>query len=154
MDRMILPALLTLLLPPCLAQSKVVATAAARFQPEVTWQEKSVIHADFSCQGRREAAILGTTKETIVVAIFINGSAQKPELVTYPQDVFAPTWPLSIEIDGLDYNVKQRAEDLGTPLQGLQRSKTCKGIYLGNHQEDGIHIYWNRVMREFNEWRL
>jgi hypothetical protein len=135
-------------------QAAAVVQAGRRLRPEVAWQSKSVLRGDFSCRGRSEVAILGTTADAILVAIFVDGMTRKPQVVRYPKDVFVSDSMLGIEIEDLDFDVQRLASDLGTSLQGLRRSKTCKGISLRNHQEDAIHIYWNRVKSVFREWRL
>lgn len=135
------------------AQAAAVAKAAARFQPDVKWRPESVITGDFSCRGRVESAIIGTNASKIVVSIFTNGLERKPEDIEYYAVAFTAS-SLSLKTESMDFDVKELADQLGYDLQGMTRSKSCKGINLGDGLVDSAHIYWNRVSREFDVWRL
>src|SRR5271166_2573739 len=50
-----------------------VQAAAARYVPGIRWRAKSVIAGNFSCRGRTESAILGTSESEIAVAVFLDG---------------------------------------------------------------------------------
>src|SRR6267378_339428 len=63
--------------------SPEVVAAAKKAYPAADWQEKSVVHGNFSCRGRNETAVLGTSKAEIVVAVFLNGLERKPEILRY-----------------------------------------------------------------------
>ena len=133
-------------------QRQQVLNAANKFMPGITWQAKSVLVADFSCHGRSEPAILGTShSETAsryaVAAIFLDGLNKQPELffdnVHEPDDV-------ELKMESLDYDPK---EEIGQTLQGFKRSRTCQGLNMADNHTDSLHIYWNEDLRDFDDWR-
>ena len=125
-----------------------VATAAAKFQPGIQWRQNSVIKGDFSCQGRQQQAILGTTPSEIVIAIFLNGTNQQPEVLRYSGRArHAASAELIIE--GQDFDAKM---DTGYVLPGFKRSSTCKGFRLSDGLVDSAHIYWNHDAKRFDDW--
>jgi hypothetical protein len=129
------------------AQASSVAEAAAQHHPDVTWQTGSVVSADFTCRGRQEAAILGTTSRDIVVAVFIGGLGQKPEVLRYSA-ALRDARAVRLTTEALDYDPK---DDLGE-LPGFRRSKTCKGLSLSDDKIDSTHIYWNHDAKGFDDW--
>jgi hypothetical protein len=59
-------------------QQITVPAAASKFVRGTQWHPMSVVEGDFTCAGRKQYAILGTTADHIVVAVFIAGTAQSP----------------------------------------------------------------------------
>jgi len=127
---------------------KGLTKAAARYVPGVSWRAKSVVTADFTCSGRMQTAILGVSKTEIVVAVFLNGTNNRPEVLRYSARVRNPV-TAALKAEGLDFDPK---EDSGYDLPGLQRSMTCKGLNLSDGEIDSAHIYWNRVSRRLEDW--
>src|ERR1035437_353503 len=78
-----------------------VQAAAAKFVPGVRWRAKSVIAGDFSCRGRTESAILGTSESEIVVAVFLNGLNSRPQVLRYSAKVRNAASAV-LEIESLD----------------------------------------------------
>ena len=131
--------------------SPPAAAAAKRFHPSAIWQEHSVVHGDFSCRGRREVAVLGTSQTEIVVAVFLNGLSAKPELLQYPASVrHAGSAVLTTET--LDFSVQDFEREVGPLPEGLRPSKTCLGLTMSDREIDAVHIYWNRKARRFVGW--
>jgi hypothetical protein len=141
---------LTLLLVSAIAAAAEpsMVQSAARFVPGVRWRAGSVLTADFSCSGRRQHAILGTNAKDIVIAVFVNGESRRPEVLRYSAAVRVARWA-KLTLETLDYDP---LEELGYSLPGFQRSRTCKGLNLGDGETDSAHIYWNRDDHQFNEW--
>lgn len=126
----------------------VIKNAAHKYFPMATWQERSIIGGDFTCSGKKEWAVLGTTPSEILVAVFVNGPSVKPEILHYSRSVRnGSTAVLSAE--DMDYDPQR---DVGYALPGFQRSKTCKGLNLSDGEVDSAHIYWNRKARRFADW--
>jgi hypothetical protein len=69
-----------LLLSQLTAGQDAVIRAATRYVPGVTWRAKSVVTGDFTCGGRKQTAILGTSAPEIIVAVFLNGTNKRPEV--------------------------------------------------------------------------
>jgi hypothetical protein len=136
-----------LLLLGAAAQPSSVAAAAARYFPDVKWQRASVVAADFTCRGREEQAILGTSPSKIVIAVFLNGTTARPEILRYSAKVrHAATAVLAVEDQ--DYDPK---EEIGSDLPGFKRSRTCKGLNLSGGEIDSAHIFWNHEARRFDD---
>jgi hypothetical protein len=132
------------------AQPSTVPSAATKFLPDVAWRPKSVLAGDFSCHGRTEHAILGVTAKEIVIAIFLNGLAKKPEVLRYSAEARDPS-RAKLTIEDLDYDPK---EPLGQDLPGFRRSRTCKGLNLSDGLIDSAHIFWNHDTKQFDDWVL
>ena len=124
-----------------------VIKAATRYFPGVMWQAESIITADFTCAGRKQAAILGATKDGVVVAMFSNGIDKRPE--AFRDDVHHASLA-RLEIEDLDYDPEK--EDPGYVLPGFRRSKTCKGLTVIDDQTDPLHLYWDHKARRFGYW--
>ncbi len=129
-------------------QHAAIPAAASRFVPGTTWQPQSVVEADFTCRGRREQAILGFTADEIIIAVFIGGATQPPEVLRYSARVRDPR-AARLTTEGLDWDPKR---DEGIDLPGFQWSRTCKGLNLSDGKIDSAHIYWNHVAKRFDDW--
>jgi hypothetical protein len=116
--------------------------AAARYVPGVTWQPKSVVTGDFTCRGRKQIAILGVSSSEIVVAVFLNGTNKRPEVI---RDSGRQAASVTLMIEDLDYETDYT-------LPGFQRSKTCKGLVLDDGEIDPAHLYWNHESLRFSRW--
>ena len=124
-----------------------VAAAAKQFMPDVRWRAASVLHADFTCRGHQESAILGVSDTNVVIAVFLEGLAQRPEVLRYS---FArDTATLQLTTEGLDWDPKA---ELGYALPGFQRSQTCQGLNLYDGEVDAAHIYWDHDAHQFEDW--
>ena len=131
-----------------LAQAPSVTAAVSKFVPDVSWRPKSVLIAEFSCRGRKEQAILGVTAKEIVITIFLNGTAEMPEVLHYSAQSRDPN-EVKLTVESLDYDPKD--DDLGD-LPGFHRSKICKGLNLSDGKVDSAHIYWNHDAKRFDDW--
>ena len=129
------------------AQLPSVSQAASKFVPGVTWRPNSILTADFSCRGRQEQAILGVTAREIVIAVFLNGPAEAPEVLRYSADV-RDARDAKLTLESLDYEPK---DDIGD-LPGFRRSRTCQGLNVTDDKIDSAHIYWNHEAKRFSDW--
>ena len=132
------------------AQQAATVAAAETYVPGVAWRAASLVAGDFTCEGRIQEAILGTTEVEIVVAVFINGRGERPEVLRYSAAMRSPRLA-RLAIEGLDYDP---ADILGERLPGFQRSKSCKGLNVSDGLVDAAHIYWNREAKRFEDWVL
>lgn len=128
-----------------------VAAAAKRFYPAAQWQPTSVIAGNFTCQGRKEQAILGTSSSEIVVAVFVRGLNRKPNLLQYSTSVRFPTSAI-LTVEDLDFDGKDFEMEIGPLPEGLKPSKTCVGLNMSDQMIDSAHIYWNRKAKRFDDW--
>lgn len=141
-----------LFLPACSMASEAVQ-AAAKFFPGVVWQEESVVTGDFSCRGRTETAILGTSDTQIVVAVFLGGFDRKPEILEYSAEARSAESAV-LTVESLDFKVEDFESEIGYLPEGLSPSKTCVGLNMSDQMVDSAHIYWNREAGRFDEWVL
>ena len=130
------------------AEGTDVSTSAKAYYPKATWQEKSVLTGDFTCQGRQEYAILGTSEELIVIAVFVRGLGEKPEILEYSAKARVAKWAELSKVS-LDYDPM---EEVGYELEGFARSKTCSGLNLTDNEIDSAHIYWDVKAKVFRDW--
>ncbi len=146
---------LLLLCAPLVASAEVpdVVVAASKLVPGVTWKAESIVIGNFSCRGRVESAILGTSKSEIVIAIFLAGISKPPKVLRYSTKTRdSSTSELKIE-DG-DFDSKEFKSEVGYIPDGLRPSKTCKGLNLSDGKIDSAHIYWNHNSKQFSDWVL
>ena len=130
------------------ASSSTVATAASKFVPNVMWRSKSVLSADFTCRGRKEQAILGSSSTDIVIAVFVNGPTQSPEVLRYSTQMRDPA-KARLTLESLAYD----ATDPDAPdLRKYRFSRSCKGLNLDDGRIDAAHIYWNPEAKRFEDW--
>ena len=130
-----------------------VYSAAVAADRSVRWQRPSILSGDFTCQGKREYAILGTKPQQIVVAIFQPPSLKPVDILLYSgTERHAASAVLAIE--PLSFDLKQLEQSLGWLPDGLQPSNTCVGLNLSDQRIDSAHIYWHRKLRRFQSWSL
>jgi hypothetical protein len=128
------------------ASDSVVAIAASKFVPDVTWRSQSVRRANFTCEGRRQAAILGTTGTEIVIAVFTNGITRKPEVLPFSART-RDALTSELVLESLENGAGDDAPDLGR----FHFSRNCRGLALQDGKVDGVHVYWNPERKQF-EW--
>jgi hypothetical protein len=131
--------------------SPAVKAAAQRFVGGVEWQENSVLKGDFSCAGKQQSAILGTSKNEIVVAVFTQDLARAPEVLRFASEDRKPA-EAKIRIDDSSLSVDEIQTLAGMVPPGYRMSKTCKGVRLSDDASDAAHIYWDHDARRFDSW--
>jgi hypothetical protein len=132
------------------AQGDDVATAAKVHYPRATWQPKSLLVGDFSCSGKQEFAILGTSTEHIVVAVFTAGLSVKPQVLEYSAKARVAKWAVLTK-ESRDFKPGELEADLGYLPEGLTPSKTCSGLNLSDGEVDSAHIYWDTKSKRFTD---
>jgi hypothetical protein len=136
-----------------LGQTGATSAAASKFLSGINWKEGSVVTGDFSCRGRVEHAILGTSKTEIVVAVFLDGLSKPPQVLRYSAKTRDPsTSELKVE-DG-DFDPKEFEDEVGYIPDGMRPSKSCKGLNVSDGKIDSAHIYWNHDAKQFSDWVL
>lgn len=121
-----------------------------KYVPGMAWQRLSVVSGDFSCLGRKQPAILGTSASEIVIVVFLNGLETRPQVLRYSAKALNPK-TLKLAIEDLNQDPK---EIIGIELPGFRPSKSCKGLNLSDGETDSSHIYWNHDSQRFDAWRL
>ena len=130
-----------------------VLAAAAASDSTVKWQRESVVSGDFTCQGKREFAVLGTKPKEIVVAVFRPPSKKPVDLMRFSGIARSPQSAV-LAIESLDFSIKELEQHVGYLPDGIQPSKTCVGLNLSDQMVDSAHIYWHRKNHRFESWSL
>lgn len=130
---------------------KAVAAAASQFAGDIVWRPASVLDADFSCSGKTEHAILGTSLTEIVVGIFTDGLARPPALVRFTAQNRHPL-ALKINLEANDLRADELQEMAGDVPSGYQVRPDCFSVRLSDDQIDAVHIYWDHTNRQFGSW--
>ena len=121
-------------------QSALQQLSEAR--PEVRWDPKSGVRADFDCDGRPDRAFLGRNDGRVYVGL-VRAADQKPEVLDFAVDgrfqeaICAE--PAKLVVESLDYD----PTDAVGPIDGFRRSTTCQGLELSGGECDSIHLFWN-----------
>ena len=118
------------------AETEKIAKAAKTFEPRVQWQERSVVKADFTCDARQDFAILGTQNSLLVLAVFANGTTNKPVVIEIDSALDAGQTKLFVESQDFETGTDEPG-DVG-PLPGFKRSKTCYGLRLDDERIDSV----------------
>lgn len=121
--------------------------AAAKYVPGVRWRPESIVTGDFTCAGRAQQAILGSNDREIVIAVFIHGTGERPEVL---RDAVRNANSAELTSEDLDYD----PEEVDRVLPGFERSKSCRGLQLSDGHTDSLHLYWNHQDRRFDGWSL
>ena len=130
-----------------------IEAAARKAFPEVSWRAESVIAGDFTCQGRSEHAILGTSGTEIVIAVFGPGQAKPAGSIRFSASARDPK-SSTLSKEDLDFEVSEHEREVGPLPEGLQPSKTCLGLSLSDGLVDAAHIFWNRKTGQLESWSL
>lgn len=128
-----------------------VKKAADQFVGGVTWQAQSVLSADFSCAGRIEHAILGTSDKEIVVAIFTPDLSRAPEVLRFDAAGRQPQ-AARIRLEDSALTPAEITTLAGSAPTGYRPSATCKGVRLSDAASDAAHIYWDHDSKKFDSW--
>jgi hypothetical protein len=133
------------------AESALQHRSAAR--PEVRWDAKSGVRADFDCDERPDRAFLGRNAGRVYVGL-VRAAGQKPEILEFAvsaavQEAICAE-PAKLAIESLDYDP---TEAVGT-IDGFRRSRTCKGLRLSGGECDSIHLFWNHASKSLDSWPL
>jgi hypothetical protein len=106
-------------------QSALKQLSEAR--PEVRWDAKSGLRADFDCDGRPDRAFLGRNEGRVYVGA-VRAAAQKPDVLDFAIDAGVQAAicqePAKLAIESLDYD----PSDAVGAIDGFRRSRVCKGL--------------------------
>lgn len=128
-----------------------VKAAAGRFVAGVAWQAQSVLNGDFSCAGKQQHAILGTSAKEIVVAVFTDGLAQAPEVLRFDSEERKAA-EAKIRLEDSSLTLDEVTTLAGALPPGYQPSSSCKGVRLSDDASDAAHIYWDHGAKRFDSW--
>ena len=89
----------------------------------------------------------GVSPKEIVIAVFLNGLTEPPEVLRYSAAVRGAK-EAHLTLESLDDDPKDEIGD----LPGFRRSRRCQGLNLSDDRIDSAHIYWNHDAKRFNDW--
>ncbi|HEY0857885.1 MAG TPA: hypothetical protein VGE16_12550 [Albitalea sp.] len=127
-----------------------VEAAARQAVPGMSWQGP-VVTGDFSCRGRHEYALLGTSTSEVAVVVF---AAEQAAPIGVLRFALANRGPASTVLsrEDLDFAPADFERDVGPVPEGLLPSRTCLGLSVGDGRGAATHIYWNRHAKRFATW--
>jgi hypothetical protein len=149
--RCLLTAALALLPSLALADDQALLHAANRAFPGAVWADGAAVHADIDCDGQQDVAMVGISKNEVIVAVFRGGRALRPEALTYPALRFEGSTP-QLQAEPLDVSDKTFRSTLGARPDGYHRSTTCMGLRLSGGDGAAVHIFWHHHKRELAAW--
>lgn len=129
---------------------------ASKRMKNVTWDKKSIIAIDINCDGSKDYAIFGKSKQGVTVALVVGPFTEKSRMESFKffvgesrQDSLC-VLPARLEIEALDYDPTEMVGH----LPGFHRSKKCNGFCLADNTCDSFHFYWNHQTNTLAWWRL
>lgn len=122
-------------------------------RPDVNWDSKSALSADFDCYGSLDEAFLGRAAGKVFVGV-VRAADKEPEVLAFglagsAQDAICQEH-ITLKIESLNYDP---TEDVGK-IDGFRRSRRCKGLLLSGGECDPIHLFWNFKTNHLGWWRL
>jgi hypothetical protein len=129
-----------------------VAASAARYHPNIRWQESSVVSGDFACRGLPQAALAGDTPGAMHVAIFSTGLRRPPDVLAFPVPRRSPT-SSKLQVIPLEQLASMARLATGGLPDGLRPQAQCDAIRLDNGEIDAVYIYWNHNSKLFDSWQ-
>jgi hypothetical protein len=137
---------------PAPASSRTALERLSEARPNVRWETKRVLRADFDCDGRTDQAFLGRYGGRVYVGV-VRAAAEKPEILDFAVDAAIQeaicAEPAKLAIESLNYDP---TDGVG-PIDGFHRSHTCKGLELSGGECDSIHLFWNHASKSLDWWR-
>ena len=131
-------------------RAEALKIAAAR-EPQVAWNGKGVLAADFDCDGTEDYALEGRKGEGVAVMVVLGPVTPKSKISV--EEIEADELcgvPIALSLESLDYDP---GKEIGE-LPGFERSKKCKGLNLGSGECDAFHFFWNHKTAALDMWRL
>jgi hypothetical protein len=121
----------------------------------VRWNVTSTVFGDFTCSGKKDIAMYGTSEKSgYVVMIQPAKKGAKPSYLVFPDQRPDPS---SIEfiVESLDVaRDKALQKELRFAAPTFRSSKKCKGLLFRVGDTDAKHIFWDRRARAFKWWSL
>ena len=122
----------------------------------VIWDKTSIVEVDINCDGKKDYAILGKSKQGVKVALVVAPVSKDSKIHSFEflvgkhsQDSLCQL-PAKLRIESLDYDP---TEAVGK-LPGFRPSKKCNAFGLTDDTCDSFHFYWNHQTNRLNWWRL
>ncbi len=150
---------LTLLVPAvsAFAQPSVetALNALRSTRPSVSWDEKSAVVADVTCDGIPDTLLIGYQPDKVWLGV-VNVTRRKSTsviatfafLIGKPaQDSFCAV-PVRIETAPIDCDTEEKGA-----LQGCKPIKGCREFSLLDGACDSFHFYWDSARKRLTWWR-
>ena len=119
-------------------------------RPDVNWR-RQVVRGDFTGDGERDVAVLGSNDTSVVVAVVVGPLGDGSEFVSHS---------LPIGPEGVSSECVERASLRSEPIviprdldDGRKRPPSQKGLRIGRPPCAVVHFYWDPSSRWFVTWQ-
>jgi hypothetical protein len=137
------------------ATNEIFQIVSKRMQ-NIIWDETSIVEVDINCDGKKDYAILGKSRQGVTVALVVGPVSKESKIQSLKflvgkrsQDSLCQL-PAKLRIESLDYGP---TEAVGK-LPGFRSSKECNAFGLTDDTCDSFHFYWNHQTNTLDWWRL
>ena len=153
MPRFVIVVLLAI--PLGFARAQTTAHSLPNEIDDVRWNVSSTVFGDFACRGKQDMALFGESKKSgFVVMVQLARKGVKPKYLFFAARGRDPKG-LRLTVESLDFSEDvEFKQEISATAPGLQPSKSCRGLALGDDETDANHIYWNRKEKVFQSWSL
>jgi hypothetical protein len=119
--------------------------------PQVSWNSKSAVVADVTCDGKPDTVVLGSQKDAVVIGVVSGAHQDNIQILSFPirrdsQDGFCAV-PKRIETSSLDCDSGEG------PLPGCKPVKGCQEFSVIEEECDSFNFYWDSSRRSLVWWR-
>jgi hypothetical protein len=134
-----------------ISKAKGATRDLQKSRPAVSWNEKSAVTADVTCDGHIDRIVLGSEKGRVVIAVVSGGPTKKTQVFRFPirpdtQDGFCAP-PSRISIAPLNCET-----EAGT-LDGCRPFKECREFTVDDDDCDPFNFYWDALKKTIRWWR-
>ncbi len=128
--------------------------ALRKAQPSVSWDEKTTVVADVTCDGSPDTLLMGYQPDKVWLGV-VHGVKQNDAARTetfsfsigkHTQDSFC-SMPIRIETAPIDCEAEEGA------LPGCKPVKGCREFSLADDSCDSFHFYWDSARKRLTWWR-
>ncbi|TMH89902.1 MAG: hypothetical protein E6H44_07605 [Betaproteobacteria bacterium] len=133
---------------------KAALTGLQAAKPKVSWDEKTAVSADVTCDGKPDTAVIGYEEGFVwlgVIPGYAGDKQAKPMTFRFTvgkdtQDSFCRV-PVRIKTSAIGC----KTEDFDLP--GCKAVKGCSALSLIDEACDAFHFYWNSSRKRLTWWR-
>ena len=157
MEHLLRLTVLISLLPPLAANASLtntqVVSAAKKNVSTVAWDKGSIVRGDFNGDGLQDAAIVGTRKQRVFLAIVFSTTSKKPKVQMFEFGISSSAedsicdLPMKLDVNPLD------CSPLDDPLPGCKQSNNTNSLELYGGECDPMNFYWDHEKNLMRWWR-
>ena len=118
--------------------------------PATTWSRARTIIGDVDCDNAADTVAVGLNKQEVHVAL-ARAADPAPQILVFDIGGSGGVSSPKVAFESLDFDPAERG--LGA-IEGLRRSRTCKGLLLGDRDQDPVHIVWSQKTQHIEWYRV